>query len=203
MRKILQSFFPVAFQPLITWESRNIFADASSKRGVQTRDSEEALKYMLRQNRCFTVSSTQHMSTITTAVLPACALLQKTLAEVIFCLNLSEVNLNFSLDFMRLRFLPPIYDEVTGSYSMVGISLAVISPTVPEIFSTIKKKKKKKAFWQLKTTWHEEEWQSTHYIQVERILMAQKNEKSKIFIQIWTVVPLVTLEILYLFSTCF
>lgn len=119
--------------------------------------------------------------------------------EVICCLNPSEVNLNFSLDFMRLRFLPPIYDEVTASYSMVEISLAMISPTVPEIFPTIKKK----AFWQLITTWHEEEWQSTHYIQVERILMAQKNEKSKIFIQIWTVIPLVTLEILYLLAHAF
>lgn len=40
---------------------------------------------------------------------------------------------------MRLRFLPPIYDEVTGSHSMAGISPAMISPTMPGISAATEK----------------------------------------------------------------
>lgn len=50
--------------------------------------------------------------------------------ELICSLDPLEINQNFSLVFMRLRFLPPIYDEVMGSYNMAGISLAMISPTM-------------------------------------------------------------------------
>lgn len=51
----------------------------SRKCTVQTRDSEEVLKYMWRQNMCLNISTTQHIPTITIAVLTTHALLEQTL----------------------------------------------------------------------------------------------------------------------------
>ena len=46
---------------------------------VQTRDSEEVLKYTWRQNRCLNISTAQHIPTITIAVVTRYALLEQTL----------------------------------------------------------------------------------------------------------------------------
>lgn len=89
---------PMILQHFIMQETRNMLVAAtSSRQSTVQRDSEVVLKCIWRMNKH--LSSAQFIRTLTAGVLTA-------FAEVICCLNLSENNQYFSLDFIRLVFFP-------------------------------------------------------------------------------------------------